>query len=208
MKLYASLTSPYARKVRIVLIEKDIDHALVEVDTTAVDSPIRELNPLGKVPALERDDGSVLFDSPLIVEWLDTLGGKSLLPSSGEPRFLALLWQALADGMMDAAVSRTTEMRRSPERRSPVALAHQEGKVARAMDWAEARVQAEFLVGGQLSVADVALVAALEYVDFRHPHDWRSGHPKLALYCAKLAERPSFARTRPPASSALPSSDR
>jgi len=198
MKLYASLTSPYARKVRIVLLEKKIDHELVETDTTAADSPISSLNPLGKVPVLEQEDGSVLFDSPLIIEWLDSLGEPPLIPPTGDARWMVLRWQALADGIMDAVVTRLLELRRAPERRSPVALAHQEEKVARALNWAQACMAEDFLVQQRLTVADITLVAALEYVDFRYPHDWRDNHAKLAQWHARICEHPSFVRTRPP----------
>lgn len=198
MKLFASLTSPYARKVRILLIEKGIACEFTEAVPNAQDSPIPGLNPLGKVPVLVRDDGSVLFDSPLILEWLDRSKPPALIPADGEERWQVLLWQALADGMMDASVLQMTEGRRAPEHQSKTALAHQSGKVASAMDWANARIRADYLVGASFSLADIALGSALDYVDFRNPHAWRSAHPELARWHAVLAERPSFVETRPP----------
>lgn len=198
MKLYASLTSPYARKVRIALAEKAVACDFVQADPVGPESPVPALNPLGKVPVLVRDDGSVLFDSPLILEWLDGLSPPALAPAAGEERIQVLLWQALADGIMDAAVLRMMEARRAPEHQSKTALAHQEGKIDRAMAYADARVGAGLLFGSSLSLADIALVAALEYVDFRYPHAWRASHPKLERWHSALAERASFVATRPP----------
>lgn len=198
MKLYASLTSPYARKVRILLAEKAIDCELCVSDPVGPDSPVPALNPLGKVPVLARDDGSVLFDSPVILEWLDRSKPPQLIPADGESRVQVLLWQALADGIMDAAVLRMTETRRAPEHQSKHAIAHQEGKVARAMAWANERVTGDFLVESRFSLADIALGAALDYVDLRNPHGWRAAHPVLARWHSTLAERPSFVATRPP----------
>lgn len=198
MKLLASLTSPYARKIRILLAEKGIDCAFEEAVPNAQDSPIPALNPLGKVPVLVRDDGSVLFDSPLILEWLDRSKPPLLLPPDGEERWQVLLWQALADGMMDASVLLMTELRRAPEHRSRSALDHQAGKVARAMDYANARIRGDCLVGERFSLADIALGSALDYVDFRNPHAWREQRPALADWHATVAARASFAATRPP----------
>ena len=198
MKLYASLTSPYARKIRVLLAEKSITHDFEETDANSQGSPVPGLNPLGKVPVLVRDDGSALFDSPLILEWLDGLCSPRLIPSEGEDRWQVLLWQALADGIMDAAVLRMTELRRAEEHRSATALAHQEGKIARAFAWASARVGDGALVGASFSLADVAMIAALDYVDFRYPHAWRDEHTALARWHAASAERASFSATLPP----------
>jgi len=198
MKLLASLTSPYARKIRILLAEKGIACDFEEAVPNAKDSPIPALNPLGKVPVLVRDDGSVLFDSPLILEWLDRSKSPGLIPADGEERWQVLLWQALADGMMDASVLLMTETRRAPEHQSKTALSHQAGKVARAMDYANARIRGNYLVGDRFSVADIALGSALDYVDFRNPHAWREQRPTLAEWHATIAERASFSATRPP----------
>ncbi|MBK8999769.1 MAG: glutathione S-transferase N-terminal domain-containing protein [Myxococcales bacterium] len=198
MKLLGSLTSPYARKVRILLAEKGIACDFQEAVPNAQDSPIPALNPLGKVPVLVRDDGSVLFDSPLILEWLDRSKPPPLIPADGEERWQVLLWQALADGMMDASVLLMMETRRAPEHQSKTALAHQAGKVASAMEYANARIRGDTLVGASFSLADIALGSALEYVDLRNPHAWREQHPALAGWHAKLAERSSFSATRPP----------
>lgn len=198
MKLYASLTSPYARKVRISLHEKRLSCELVQTEPASPDGPLSRINPLGKVPALERDDGSVLFDSPVIVEWLDSVSEPCLLPTSGEDRWQTLLWQALADGMMDATVTRMLELRRAEDRRSDVALARQEEKIERALDWAEQRMRDRHLVAGRFTLADVALASALDYLDLRHPHGWRDSRARLTGWHAQMIERRSFVETEPP----------
>lgn len=199
MKLYGSLTSPYVRKVRIVLKEKEIPCEFVVADTGAPDSPVPALNPLGKVPVLQRDDGPALFDSPVIVEYLDALKGAPLIPAAGEARWETLRWHALGQGILDAVVTRLLEARRPPERQSPEAIARQEGKVAAALRYAETASRGTgYLVGGGLTLADIALGVALEYTDFRHPHDWRSRHPRLAQWLAAIGARPGWAETRPP----------
>ena len=198
MKLYASLTSPFARKIRILVAEKSIPCELVVDDPNAPNSPVSGLNPLGKVPVMLRDDGSALFDSPVILEWLDRSRSPALIPAEGEERWQVLRWQGLADGLMDAVVTRMIELRRAPEHQSKTALAHQEGKVTRALSWANERVGgAEYLVDA-FSLADIALGAALDYLDFRYPHAWRTGFPDLDCWHAAISRRPSFAATLPP----------
>lgn len=198
MKLYASLTSPFARKIRILVAEKSIRCELVETDPTGKDSPVPSLNPLGKVPVLVRDDGSALFDSPVIIEFLDAAAPPAFIPSQAEDRFDVLRWQALADGMMDATVQRLLETRRKPEQQSKSAFARQEEKLTRALAYADERAVAPYLVGGQLTLADVALGVALDYIDLRHPHDWRASCPALTSWHQRIGERPSFVATRPP----------
>src|SRR6266566_7283371 len=136
MKLYGSLTSPYVRKVRVLIKEKQLSVEFVAVET-ASDSRIAALNPLGKVPVFERDDGLALFDSPVIAEYLDSLKTPALIPASGEARWQVLRWVALGDGVLDAAVSRVMESRRPEPQRSADAMKHQEGKIARAIAFAE-----------------------------------------------------------------------
>ena len=199
MKLYGSLTSPYVRKVRTVLLVKDMLCELVVCDPHDQRGIVPRYNPLGKVPVLELDDGTTLFDSPVIVEYLDSLKGPALIPASGEPRWRVLRWQALADGVLDAVVLRLLESRRPAGRQSPEVKALQERKVAQALAFAEkADKGKEFLVNKGLTLADLSFAVALGYTDFRYAHDWRTSHPQLAAWFTGISERPWFTETRPP----------
>lgn len=199
MRLFASPTSPFARKVRIALLEKGLAHEVVMTDAAKPDPRVQELNPLSKIPVLERDGQPVLFDSPVILEWLDELAEPRLVPKSGDARFDVLMWQSLCDGIMDACVARLIEQRRPEEKHVRGAIAKQEGKVVHALAAANSKVGTGNLVGEALTVADIALVVACEYVDLRYPHDWRGPNPKLAAWHERFADHPSFAQTRPPA---------
>lgn len=199
MRLYGSLTSPYVRKVRVLLAEKNITHEFAVADAWAAESPIPRLNPLGKVPVLELNDGDILFDSPLICEYLDALSAPALIPATGPARWQVLRWNALAQGVLEATVLRMLETRRPSDRQSPEVIVRQSGKVHAAIDYAEARVtEGGFLVDGRLTFADLAWALALEYVDFRYPHDWRAQHPRLAQWLAPWSARASFIATQPP----------
>ncbi|MEK7697538.1 MAG: glutathione S-transferase N-terminal domain-containing protein, partial [Pseudomonadota bacterium] len=143
MKLYGSLTSPYVRKLRILLREKDIPCEFVQADAWAADSPVPRLNPLGKVPVLERNDGSALYDSPVILEYLDSLKAPALLASAGEERWAMLRLQALADGILDATVTRLLESRRPSAQQSPENIKRQEEKIARALAFADSLPKGE-----------------------------------------------------------------
>ena len=201
MKLYGSLTSPYVRKLRVLLKEKNITCEFVVADAWAADSPIPALNPLGKVPVLALDNGSVLFDSPLIAEYLDSLQGEPLIPAAGEARWEVLRWQALGQGMLDATVTRLLETRRPAEKQSPENIARQEGKIAAALKYADAaRREGPYLSLNRFTLADLALGVALEYIDFRYAHDWRSRYPRLAPWLAGIGARPSFLATQAPKS--------
>jgi glutathione S-transferase len=199
MKLYGSPTSPYVRKLRVLIKEKPGTAEFIEV-ASAADPQITARNPLGKVPVLERDDGSMLFDSPVIAQYLDAQKAPALIPDAGEPRWQVLRWEALSDGMVDATVVRLLETRRPAAQQSPDILKQQEGKIARAMEFAQSQLgSGTWLVGGRFCYADIALMAAIDYVDLRFPHDWRARYPALAQWHAALAPRPAFAETRPPA---------
>ncbi len=199
MKLYGSLTSPFVRKLRVLLHEKPMACELVVADPGGTQSPVPRLNPLAKVPVLERDDGSVLFDSPVIFEFLDAQREPSLLAPAGETRWQILLWQALADGIMDATVAHMLEARRDLEHQSSAMLARQADKIEHGLGFADARVpESGPIVGERFSLADIALVSAIDYLDLRMPHPWRAKYPKLASWHAAMAERPSFVATRPP----------
>jgi glutathione S-transferase len=199
VRLFASPTSPFARKVRIALIEKALLCEVVMTDAAKPDPRVARLNPLSKIPILERDEGqSVLFDSPVILEWLDEISEPIFVPKTGEERIEVLMWQALCDGVMDACVARLIETRRPDEKHVSGYIRRQEEKIANAFTLANAKVGEGYLVGKEMTLADIALVVAVEYVDLRHPHDWRAANPKLAAWHRRSAERPSFVETRPP----------
>jgi glutathione S-transferase len=199
MKLYGSLTSPYVRKARVLIREKNLPGEFVVADAWAADGPIPALNPLGKVPVLALDDGEVLFDSPVILEYLDALTPPALLPATGEARWQMLRWEALADGILDAAVARYLESRRPAAQQSADNIRRQEDKIARAFDYIERHLRAvPWLMSDRFTLADLAVGVALEYTDLRYPHDWRGRHPRLASWQAGIGARPSFVETRPP----------
>ena len=200
MKLIASLTSPYVRKVRIVLAEKKIDCDLVLDSPWVEGNQVAVSNPLGKIPVLLLDDESPLYDSRVIAEYLDTVAPNNrLLPASGRERISVKRWEALADGVLDAAVAAFLEARRPDGERSPSWIERQRGKVNQAL-----KVMSDDL-GGQpwchgssLSLADVAVGCALGYVSFRlGDMRWREQYPNLAHLYDKLMQRPAFADTVP-----------
>ena len=203
MKLLGSLTSPYVRKVRIVMAEKKLDYQLVLEDVWASDAIVKA-NPLGKVPCLVMEGGEAVFDSRVIVEYVDTLSPVGrLIPTNGRERAEVRTWEALGDGLIDAAILARLEQTwagRSDEQRCPAWTDRQMGKVDAAIK-AMARGLGEkpFAAGIHLSLADIAVGCALGYLDFRFPQiDWRGPHPNLARLAEKLAQRPSFIDTLPP----------
>lgn len=201
MKLVASLTSPYARKIRVALAEKSLPFEL-EVDIPwLADTRVPSYNPLGKVPALVADDGELWFDSPVIAEYLDTLAGPLLLPADRTAALPVRQTEALADGITDAAVAAFLEGMRPAERQDPAAIERQLGKIGRGLTALEARVaQRKGCAGEALSIADIAIGCTLGYLDLRFAHlGWRASHPQLAAWAAGLLARPSFTTTAPPA---------
>ena len=199
MKLYGHGTSPYVRKVRIALREKNIRFEWIQEAPSDPGNRIASLNPLGKVPVMETDDGQILFDSALLVEYIDTLSTERLIPSEGPERLQVLLWHTLGSGLVDVVVARLMEMRRPQQQQSRAMIARLEEKVARSLAWADkAEKGPVYLVGKRFGLADLGLGVALEYIDFRYPHDWRSKHPHLAQWLAGISTRGSFAETLPP----------
>lgn len=199
MRLYGSDTSPYVRKARVLILEKGIDCQCVLERPSDPGGRFRDLNPLGKVPVLELDNGQVLFDSPVIVEYLDTLSGDPLIPETGGMRWEVKKVHALADGIMDAVVIRMLELRRRPEKQNSEVVSAQEKKIAHAMRHADTlTILVNHPVAGKYTVADIALAVALEYVDFRYPHEWRTQWTHLAKWLESISARPAFQETRPP----------
>ncbi|NMM13997.1 MAG: glutathione S-transferase [Rhodoferax sp.] len=203
MKLLGSISSPYVRKVRVVMAEKKLDYVFVPEDVWSAQSTIAESNPLGKVPCLVMEGGEALFDSRVIVEYLDTLSpvGK-LLPPGGRDRAEIKTWEALADGLLDAAILARLEATwdgRTDEQRSQAWIDRQLGKIhASVKSMSQGLGDKAFCAGIYLSLADIAVGVALSYLDFRFPQiDWRTDHPNLVRLHDKLMLRPSFAETRP-----------
>ncbi len=201
MKLIGSLASPYVRKVRIVMAEKKLDHALILENVWAPETTIQESNPLGKVPCLLMEDGLVMYDSRVIVEYLDTLTpvGK-LIPANGRERAEVKCWEALADGIMDAAILvRLEKTQRAEVQQSAAWMGRQMSKVAAGLKSMSASLaEAPFCCGNHLTLADISVACALGWLSFRFPEiDWRGDYPNLAKLFDKLAERPSFKDTVP-----------
>ena len=205
LKLIGSLTSPYVRKVRIVMAEKKLDFQFEQADPWAADSSVPDANPLGKVPCLVMEGGEAVFDSRVIVEYLYTLSpvGK-LIPASGRERAEVKTWEALADGVLDAAVSARMEQvwsGRAPHERSQAWVDRQMAAAQRALKAMSLGLgDRAHCHGIHLTLADIAVGVALGYLDFRFPAvDWRSAYPNLARLHERLSQRPSFQDTLPPA---------
>jgi glutathione S-transferase len=201
MQLIGSTTSPYVRKARVYLSETGTTCAFVPVDAWQPDARLLNMAPLGKVPVLVRDDGDPLYDSLLVIEYLDSLlpDSKRLLPPQGEPRWEVLRWHALAHGLIDATVVRLLDLRRPEALRSAEVRAREEARIARTLDSIERDIGGrQWLCLNRLTVADLVLAVALQYMDFRYPHDWRGSRPALAAWAKTMHARPSFASTLPP----------
>ncbi|HEY9103172.1 glutathione S-transferase [Chitinimonas sp.] len=201
MKLFASLTSPYARKVRIVLHEKKIECPLTVDNPWDATTVVGQFNPLGKVPVMVLDDGSSLFDSRVIVEYLDHVSPVArLIPSEHRQAVQVKRWEALADGICDAAVAIVVERRRDPAQQNGDWIARQRGKVDAGLRLLSDDLNHRSWCNGEsYSLADIAVGVCLGYLDFRFAEiDWRSSYPNLAKLAEKLAQRPAFADTLPP----------
>ena len=203
MKLIGANASPYVRKVRIVMAEKKLDYQFVEEDVWSADTNIMQSNPLGKVPCLVMEGGEALFDSRVIVEYLDTLSpvGK-LIPAVGRERAEVKTWEALADGVLDALILARLEANwggRKKEQRSDAWIERQLAKTQSSLKaMSQGLGEKPFCAGIYLSLADIAVGCALGYLDFRFPEiDWRGPYPNLAKLHEKLAQRASFSETIP-----------
>jgi glutathione S-transferase len=201
MKLFAGPVSPYSRKVRIVLAEKRIEYDLVLDSLSDPANRVPEFNPLGKIPVLVLDDETTLFDSRVIVEYLDNASPVGrLIPDDTRQRIHTRRWEALADGCTDAAIAVVLEQRRSLQTQDAEWIARQQAKVDRAL-----RAMSEDLAArawcavDTYSLADIAVGCALDYLELRMPHlNWRESYPNLANLMNKLAKRASFKSTVPP----------
>ena len=202
MKLIGSLTSPYVRKVRVVLAEKKLDYNFVLEDVWGSDA-ILAANPLGKVPVLVMEGGEAVFDSRVIVEYVDTLSPVGrLIPQSGRERVEVRTWEALADGLLDAGVSMRLEKtwkHRAEGERSQAWIDRQRVRIDAALkSISQGLGDKPCCVGIHFSLADIAVGVALSWLEFRFPDiAWRSAHPNVARLADKLALRQSFIDTVP-----------
>ena len=202
MKLLSSAASPYTRKVRIVLAEKKIDCDFEVVDVIPPENPVNALNPLGKVPTLVLDDGTTLFDSRVIVEFLDGASPLArLIPDDNRERVAVRRWEALADGSLDAGLLIRYESLRPKKEQSKAWTEKQVGKLTRGVAMIAAELgEKTWCQGDRYSLADIAVGCCLGWLEFRKPGgvEWRSQYPNLERHYAKLMDRPAFADTAPP----------
>lgn len=200
MKLLYSLTSPYARKVRVVAAEKRIELEMVKIVLADPDCPINQYNPLGKIPVLVLPDGETLFDSRVIVEYLDNRTPISrLLPQDHSARIWVRRWEALADGVCDAAVAAMQESRKPENLRDATTIAKQMGKVTRGLQALNEELgERKWCVDDTFSLADIALGCLLGWLAFRYPDlNWQAEHANLKRHYEDMMKRPSFSETIP-----------
>lgn len=195
MKLLGSNTSPYVRKVRLVLLEKNIPHTYLVDPPREPGSLVPRVNPLGRIPALILDDETCVFDSPVIAEYADTLNDTPVLIPRNDAmaRMRVRRWEALADGIIDSAVVVRTESLRPAEKQDPEITQRHNDAITRALAFAAGELDSrEWCEGNAVTLADLALASALIYLDLRQANrDWRGAHPNLSTWFARMAERPS-----------------
>jgi glutathione S-transferase len=201
MKLLAALISPYTRKVRIFLAEKKIDCDMEIVDVQPVENPVNAHNPLGKIPTLVLDDGTTLYDSRVIVEFLDSVSPISrLIPDGTRDRVAVRRWEALADGVTDAGLLVRYESIRGKNEQSKAWMDKQLARMHRGMAQLESDLaDRTWCHGDRYSLADIAVGCCLGWLDFRKPggEDWKAKYKAVAKHYEKMMERPAFAETVP-----------
>ena len=198
MKLIGTVTSPYTRKVRVVLAEKRMECEFIIDAPNTPDSAVACYNPLGKIPVLLLDDEHTIFDSRVIVEYLDNASpGNRLIPEEKRPRIQVRRWEALADGCTDAAIALFNEKRKPAEQQSAEWISRQQGKVDRALQaMADDLAAKPWCAGDFFTIADIAVGSCLGWIELRLPElQWRRNHPNLARLAEKLAQRQSFKDT-------------
>ena len=195
MKLLGTHTSPYVRKARLVLLEKNIPHEYVIDPPSEPGSLVLQVNPLGRIPALILDDGFCVFDSSVIVDYVDTLNDAPVLIPRADPlaRLSVKRWEALADGIMDSAIVARNESLRAEDKQNQAVLDMHNLAVTHALDYAAGLLgDREWCEGEAVTLADLALVSALLYLDLRQAgRDWRSAHANLAAWFLRISARPS-----------------
>ncbi|MHB1115650.1 glutathione S-transferase N-terminal domain-containing protein [Sideroxydans sp.] len=196
MKLIGSNTSPYVRKARLVLLEKNMAHDYVVDPPSDPNSEVYRVNPLGRIPALILDDGECIFDSVVIAEYADTLNDTPILIPRNDAlaRMRVRRWEALADGIMDSAIVVRNEVLRPQGNQLPATLALHNNAITHTLQHIAAQLGTrDWCEGDALTLADLALVSALAYLDLRQPErDWRGAHPNLAAWFLRMSARPSI----------------
>ncbi len=199
MKLLGTNASPYVRKVRLVLLEKNIPHDYVVDPPRGPGSQVARVNPLGRIPALILDDETCVFDSPVIAEFADSLNDHPILipRNDARARMRVKRWEALADGIMDSAVTVRTESMRPAEKQEAGNINLHNNAITRALVYAADQLGAsEWCEGDSIALADLALASALAYLDLRQTgRDWRSAHPNLDAWFIRISKRASVRAT-------------
>lgn len=198
MQIIGTAASPFTRKVRVIALEKRIGHEFVALSPMIDSAAVQAANPLGKVPVLVRDDGSRLVDSPLIAEYLDSLAATPrLLPADAAQREAVRQFEAIADGVQEAAVLVRMESLRPEGLRSAEWIAWENGKMHRGLAYLEAALgQRARCVGDGLTLADIAVACCIGYLELRFgERDWRRRYPGLGRLAGEMFERPAFAET-------------
>ena len=200
MKLVGSQTSPYVRKVRVMLAEKKLACEFSEDNVWSAATTVTSINPLTKVPVMLLDDGTALYDSTVITDYLDTIGSPSFIPSGGLARALVKRNESLGDGITDAGITMFLERKRTPDLQDPTWLARQRGKIESGVAALSKELgDKQYLQGDTVTLGDICCACALFWIEFRLPEiAWRSQYPNLQAWAARLEARPSFAATKPP----------
>lgn len=199
MKLVGSRTSPYVRKVRVILAEKNLPYEFLEESAWNADTTVPRYNPLNKVPALVMDDGEAIYDSAVIAEYLDALSGGGLIPGGAPERARVRRDEALGDGIADAGITTFLERKREAARQDPAWITRQLDKVdAGIASLAKTLGSGQYLGGARPNLGDIACACALFWVEFRMPQlGWRDAHPNLKGWAERMESRPAFQATRP-----------
>ncbi|KGB05852.1 glutathione S-transferase [Enterobacteriaceae bacterium RIT814] len=200
MKLIGSYTSPFVRKISILLLEKGITFEFINEQPYNADNGVAQYNPLGKVPALVTDDGEYWFDSPIIAEYIEKLDiAPAMVPREPKAALYIRQIEALADGIMDAALASVREQARPPAQQSEAELLRQREKISRSLDWCETLIREGKLATDSVNLATIAIACAIGYLNFRRVSPgWCVERPLLVKLAETLFQRESFARTEPP----------
>lgn len=200
MKLIGSYTSPFVRKISVLLLEKGITFEFVNEQPYNAENGVAQYNPLGKVPALVTDDGEYWFDSPIIAEYIELLGiAPAMVPREPKAALAVRQIEALADGIMDAALASVREQARPAAQQSETELLRQREKISRSLDWCEQLLHDGRIKTDTLNLATIAIACAVGYLNFRHVSPgWSVERPLLVKLAETLFQRESFARTEPP----------